>query len=105
MSQVLSWSDLSDTSISEIAVRQQHRPSDNFKFYSNSYEANQSFIIKASHAFRVYVLTGSCSLLLNGQELDLEAEHYVQLKEGSYTCNTGSQGLSMVKVFNAAAKK
>ena len=102
MSQVQSWSDIADTSISEVAVRQQHRPSENFKFYSNSYEANQSITIKASHGFRVYVLTGSCALNVSGQVVELEAEQFIQLKDGSYTCDTGSEGLSIVKVFNAA---
>ena len=102
MSQVQSWSTISDTSISEISVRQQHRPSENFKFYSNAYEANQSITIKASHGFRVYVLTGSCALNVNGHVVELEAEQFIQLKDGSYTCDTGSEGVSIVKVFNAA---
>ncbi|MFZ6801666.1 hypothetical protein [Undibacterium sp. Di24W] len=102
MSQVQSWSDISDVSISEVGVRQQHRPSENYKFYSNTYEANQSITIKASHGFRVYVLTGSCALNVNGQVLELEAEQFIQLKDGAYTCDTGSEGVSIVKVFNAA---
>jgi quercetin dioxygenase-like cupin family protein len=102
MSQVQSWSDISDASISEIGVRQQHRPTENFKFYSNAYEANQSITIKASHGFRVYVLTGSCALNINGQAVELEAEQFIQLKEGAYSCDTGSEGVSLVKVFTAA---
>lgn len=104
MSQVLSWADISTAAISEIGVRQQHKPAENFKFYSNTYAANQTVDIKASHGFRLYVLAGSCSLIVNGQELDLEAEQYIQLKDGVYTCNTGSEGLSIVKVFNAKTK-
>ena len=102
MSQVQSWSDIADSSISEVAVRQQHRPSENFKFYSNTYDANQSITIKASHGFRLYVLTGSCALNVNGQVVELEAEQFIQLKDGSYACDTGSDGVSIVKVFAAA---
>lgn len=105
MSQVLSWADLSTTTISEIAIRQQHKPAENFKFYSNNYTENQTIDIKASHAFRLYVLTGTCSLTVNGQALELEAEQYIQLKDGTYTCHTGSSGLSIVKVFQATSKK
>ena len=105
MSQVQSWSDIADSAISEIGVRQQHRPSENFKFYSNTYEANQSITIKASHGFRLYVLTGSCALTVNGKALDLDAEQFIQLKDGAYTCNTGSEGVSIVKVFSATSNK
>lgn len=105
MSQVLSWSDLADSAISEIGVRQQHRPTENFKFYSNTYEANQSITIKASHSFRLYVLTGSCAITVNGEAMDLDAEHYIQLKDGIYTCNTGSEGVSIVKVFSKISNK
>nr|WP_315487563.1 hypothetical protein [uncultured Undibacterium sp.] len=102
MSQVQFWSDISDASISEIGVRQQHRPSENYKFYSNTYGATQSITIKASHGFRVYVLTGSCALNVNGQVVELEAEQFVQLKDGAYNCDTGGEGVSLVKVFNSA---
>ena len=105
MSQVQSWSDIADNTISEIGVRQQHRPSENFKFYSNTYEANQSITIKASHSFRLYVLTGSCALTVNGQAIDLDAEQFIQLKDGAYTCNTGSEGVSIVKVFSTTSNK
>lgn len=105
MSQVQSWSAINDNAISEISVRQQHRPTENFKFYSNTYEANQSITIKASHSFRLYVLTGSCSLVVNGQTVDLETEQFIQLKDGIYTCNTGSEGLSIVKVFSKTSNK
>jgi quercetin dioxygenase-like cupin family protein len=105
MSQVQSWSTIADSAISEIGVRQQHRPTENFKFYSNTYEANQSITIKASHSFRLYVLTGSCELTVNGQTLDLDAEQFIQLKDGAYTCNTGSEGVSIVKVFSTTSNK
>ncbi len=105
MSQVQSWSAINDSAISEISVRRQHRPSENFKFYSNTYEANQSITIKASHSFHLYVLNGSCSLMVNGQTVDLDAEQFIQLKDGIYTCNTGSEGLSIVKVFSKTSNK
>lgn len=105
MSQVQSWSTIADSAISEIGVRQQHRPTENFKFYSNTYEANQSITIKASHSFRLYVLTGSCALAVNGQAVDLDAEQFIQLKDGAYTCNTGSEGVSIVKVFSTTSNK
>lgn len=104
MSQVLSWADISTTAISEIGIRQQHKPADNFKFYSNTYAANQTVEIKAAHGFRLYVLTGSCSLNVNGQTIDLDTEQFIQLKDGVYTCNTGSEGVSIIKVFNAKTK-
>lgn len=105
MSQVQSWSTIADSAISEVGVRQQHRPTENFKFYSNTYEANQSITIKASHSFRLYVLNGSCALTVNGQTLDLDAEQFIQLKDGAYTCNTGSEGVSIVKVFSTTSNK
>ena len=105
MSQVQSWSTIADSAISEVGVRQQHRPTENFKFYSNTYEANQSITIKASHSFRLYVLTGSCALTVNGQAIDLDAEQFIQLKDGAYICNTGSEGVSIVKVFSTTSNK
>jgi quercetin dioxygenase-like cupin family protein len=94
-----SWSDVSQAAISEDAVRQLHKPEEKFKVYVNNYEPAQNVDIKASHAFTVYVVSGTCTLDISGKTLGLDAGQFIALDDGSYACVAGPKGVSLVKVF------
>ena len=95
------WSDISSDPISEETIRALHRPQENFKLYTNTYEAGKSFFAKAGHAFVLYVLTGSCKTTVGESEVTLRPSEFITLEKGTYAFDVlGSEELKLVKVFS-----
>ncbi|MFZ6675018.1 hypothetical protein [Undibacterium sp. Xuan67W] len=93
-----SWSELSPLAISEDAVRELH-PAESHKLYLNTYPAAEAVSIKAGHAFVLYVLQGECTLTIAGTPLVVSAAQLVHLEAGITDCVAGSDGVSLMKVF------
>ena len=97
------WSEKSTETISEEAIRALNTPTENFKFYSSSYELGQQFAIKAGHEFTLYVIAGACKTSIDGKELRLGSAELVSLGAGSYAFEAiGTENLALLKVFSRA---
>ena len=95
------WSEKSTLAISEEAIRAANTPSEDFKFYANTYESGQQFAIKAGHDFTLYVVAGACKTSIDGRELRLGAAEFVAMAAGSYAFEAiGTETLQLVKVFS-----
>lgn len=94
------WSDISEDPISEASIRALHVPEENFKLYANTYQAGESFTIKAGNNFVLYVLEGACKTTINSQVLQLSAGEFAFLDKGAHDFRVSSKdAVRLVRVF------
>ena len=74
-------------------------PAESHKLYLNVYPSAEAVDIKASHAFVLYILQGSCKLTIAGADVVLASEQLIQLEAGVVACVAGKDGVSLMKVF------
>ncbi|MBY0573033.1 MAG: hypothetical protein K2P84_05085 [Undibacterium sp.] len=94
------WSELTSSPISEEAIRLHHQPAEQYKLYVNTYVGGERVSIKASHAFTLYVVQGSCSLQLVETSLPMIEGQWLALEAQVLDCVVGAEGVRIVKVFS-----
>lgn len=93
------WSDVSDEPISEDGVRALHVPEEIYTFDFEAHAAAQSFTVKASKDFVLYVLKGACKTTVDGNLLQLAAGEFLFLGKGAYQFkSTGTDPVRLARV-------
>lgn len=96
------WSDVSDEPISEEGVHAMHVPKELYKFEAETHGSGQSFTVKGSNDFILYVVHGICKTTVDGNLLQLAAGEFVFLGKGAYQFK--STGTEDVRVVYVAAR-